>query len=70
MQKNHQTKEIELLGMIEKLKGDTVDKITTIESLQGNVDTLHGGVQVLRQEIAHQDQLINKVKTDAEQKIG
>lgn len=70
MQKSHQAKEKELLDKIEQLKNDINEKNSSMKSLQSNVDTLHGGVQVLRQEIVHQDQNINKMKTEADQKIG
>lgn len=70
VQKTHQRKETELLALVNELQASVQAKDTVIEQLQGNVDTLQGGVQVLNQEITNQDKQVTKIRTEAEQRIG
>lgn len=69
IQKNTNSKEKDLFKKIDLLKTEINDKESTIGSLKNNVNTLNGGIQVLNHELANQDQKLNKVKEEADQKI-
>lgn len=68
-QKSHESREIELLKTIDSLKNEVTSKDSTVDDLQNNVDTLEGGIQVLNQEIADQNEKLVKNKREADLKV-
>ncbi|XP_018331433.1 protein FAM184A-like isoform X2 [Agrilus planipennis] len=68
-QKSHSSREVELLKTIDSLKNEIMSKNSTIDDLQNNVEVLEGGVQVLNQEVASQNDKFAKYKTDLEHRV-
>lgn len=68
-QKSHETREIELLKTIDSLKNEVNSKDSTIDDLQSNLDTMDGGIQVLNQEIAQQNEQLLKSRRDSDFKL-
>lgn len=68
-QKSHEAREIELLKTIDSLKNDIASKDSTIDDLQCNLDTLDGGIQVLNQEVANNNEQLMKIRRDSDYKI-
>lgn len=68
-QKSHEAREIELLKTIDSLKNEITSKDSTIDDLQNNLDTMDGGIQVLNQEIAQQNEELLKARRNSDQKV-
>nr|CAD7264324.1 unnamed protein product [Timema shepardi] len=63
-------RESELLETIEQLRAQLDSQSTTISDLEGNVDLLEGGMQVLNQEITTQSHEMTKVQQQAAIRIS
>ncbi|CAG2063224.1 unnamed protein product [Timema podura] len=63
--KTRNIKESELLETIEQLRAQLDGQSTTISDLEGNVDLLEGGMQVLNQQITTQSHEMTKVQQQA-----
>jgi hypothetical protein len=59
----------QLLEVIANLKKQLQDQTAVISDLQGNVDLLHGGMQVLNQEISTQNVEMQRIQTQAAHKL-
>ena len=68
-QKSHQAREIDLLKVIDSLKNELGSKDSALDDMQSNVDTLEGGIQVLNEEIAQQNDQLTKTKKESDHKI-
>lgn len=68
-QRSHSAREVDLLKVIDSLKNELQSKDSSLEDLQSNVDTLEGGIQVLNQEVAQQNDQLVKTKKESDHKI-
>nr|CAD7589029.1 unnamed protein product [Timema genevievae] len=68
--KTRNIKESELLETIEQLRAQLDGQSTTISDLEGNVDLLEGGMQVLNQQITTQSHEMTKVQQQAAIRIS
>lgn len=59
---------MELLKTVDSLKNELESKESIIEDMQSNLETLEGGIQVLNQEVAQQNEMLLKEKRDSEQR--
>jgi hypothetical protein len=59
----------QLLEVIENLKKQLQGQTAVISDLQGNVDLLQGGMQVLNQEISTQNVEMQRIQTQAAHKL-
>ncbi|XP_063231467.1 protein FAM184A-like isoform X4 [Bacillus rossius redtenbacheri] len=66
---SHKAREAELLETIADLRGQLEGQSTAIGGLQGSVDLLEGGMQVLNQQITGQEQELARAQQQAAHKL-